>query len=325
MTGDLTVAVVICCYTEDRWEQTLAAVRSVRQQTVPVADIVVVVDHNPALASRLAVAGSGARVLSNTGPGGLSGARNTGVDAVEADIVAFLDDDAVAEPEWLSRLTEPYGDARVLGVGGHVQSLWTDGRPAWFPPEFDWVVGCSYRGMPSTRSAVRNVIGAGMSFRRERLLAAGGFDTALGRVGRRPVGCEETELCIRMQQHDPSSHIVYEPAAVVHHHVPQARTSWTYFRSRCFAEGLSKAAVTRRVGAEPGLATERTYLGSAITHGFTESVRAVARGHRDGAGVAAALCSGVALTAAGYVTGLCRPIHPSAQPLAAVIDTKVPA
>ena len=44
-----------------------------------------------------------------------------------------------------------------------------DGRPRWFPPEFDWVVGCSYTGLPETVAPVRNLIGAAMSFRRQHL------------------------------------------------------------------------------------------------------------------------------------------------------------
>jgi glucosyl-dolichyl phosphate glucuronosyltransferase len=88
-----------------------------------------------------------------------------------------------------------------------------------------------------------------MSFRREVFELVGGFTEWLGRLGARPLGCEETELAIRIRQRRPEARLLYDPAAVVHHHVPRQRARWRYFRSRCYAEGLSKAAVSRLVGA----------------------------------------------------------------------------
>jgi len=90
---------------------------------------------------------------------------------------------------------------------------------------------------------------------------------------------------------------------VVRHHVPPARTSWSYFRSRCYAEGLSKAAVARHAGPGPGLASERAYLRSALP-------RAVARGLRPGsdsaATTAAAVAVGAGATLLGYAAGRLR-------------------
>jgi cellulose synthase/poly-beta-1,6-N-acetylglucosamine synthase-like glycosyltransferase len=112
-----------------------------------------------------------------------------------------MDEDATAAPDWLERLTHGYDSDEVLGVGGTIDPLWLTGRPAWFPAEFDWVVGCTYRGLPETANRVRNLIGCNMSFRREVFQQVGGFRSGIGRIGLRPVGCEETELCIRLNQH----------------------------------------------------------------------------------------------------------------------------
>ena len=90
-----------------------------------------------------------------------------------------------------------------------------------------------------------------MSFRREIFEAVGAFTHGIGRVGKRPVGCEETEFCIRAQTRFPEGVILYEPTARVRHRVPAARADWAYFRARCYAEGLSKALVTQVAGPRP--------------------------------------------------------------------------
>ena len=69
-----------------------------------------------------------------------------------------------------------------------------------------------------------NLIGANMSFWREVFEHVGGFTEGLGRLGTRPLGCEETELAIRIRQRRPEARLLHEPTAVVHHHVPTAAT-----------------------------------------------------------------------------------------------------
>ncbi|MER7751669.1 glycosyltransferase family 2 protein [Kitasatospora sp. NPDC097643] len=315
-TGTPSLSVVVCAYTMDRWDDLRACIGSLRRQRRPADEILLVVDHCPELAVRAAAelpallpAGPPAvRIVANGERRGLSGARNTGVRAATCEVVAFLDDDAAAEPDWTERLLAGYRDPRVLGVGGLVRPWWETGRPSWFPPEFDWVVGCSYRGLPEQPCPVRNFIGANMSFRRARLLAAGGFRSDLGRVGTRPLGCEETELCLRLTADTPHGVLLYEPSAAVRHHVPTARTTWRYFRARCYGEGLSKAAVARRAGAGPALASERRYLRSTLPRALARGVRGLrpgAVGH-GGPQALGALLAGVAVTSAGYAVGLLR-------------------
>lgn len=293
----LAVSVVVCAYTLDRWDDLVAAVTSLQQQSRPAAEIIVVIDHNPHLFARVTATWPDITVLENEERRGLSGARNTGVRAARGDIIAFLDDDAVAEREWLAHLSAAYSDPRVLGVGGAILPRWDSGRPAWFPEEFDWVVGCTYRGVPEVRARQRNMIGANMSFRREIFDAAGDFQTDMGRIGTRPLGCEETELCIRGTQKLPGTYYLFEPLARVHHHVPASRVTWRYFASRCYSEGLSKAQVASRVGADAGLASERTYATRTLPVGVVRNV-AAARLSR-----AAAIIAGLAITTVGYVRG----------------------
>ncbi|WP_274562651.1 glycosyltransferase family 2 protein [Streptomyces spiramyceticus] len=306
------ISVVICVYTEDRWEDILAAVDSVRHQSRPAAETLLVVDHNPALLERLGKeykdAGEEVRVLANAGPRGLSSGRNTGIAAARGDIVAFLDDDAVAERDWLRHFAEGYEDPRVMAVGGRTMPAWASGRrPDWFPEEFDWVVGCTYKGLPPGRVRVRNVLGGNASFRKSAFDAAGGFATGIGRDGdKRPLGCEETELCIRLTTALPDAVLLIDDRAVIHHKVPAARERFGYFRTRAYAEGLSKALVARSVGAGKGLASERRYTTRVLPAGVARGLRDAVLGRPGGAGRAGAIVAGVAVAAGGYVLGTVR-------------------
>ena len=173
-----TVSVVICAYTEARWNALLAAVQSAIMQTHPAQEIILVIDHNPALFERVqpVFAGLDLTIIENKFGRGIAGARNSGILAASGTVVAFLDDDAVAYPDWVANMLESYRNPQVLGVGGAIEPLWETDRPNWFPTEFYWVVGCSYRGMPLEAQPVRNLIGANMSFRRAVFEQVGYFE-----------------------------------------------------------------------------------------------------------------------------------------------------
>jgi len=298
------ISVIICTYTEDRWNDLVAALESVQQQTL-LPEIIVAIDHNPYLLKRVQEHLPGVIAVANTEARGLAGARNSGIAAAKSQIMAFLDDDAVAIPEWLRFLCEGYVDPSVLGIGGGVIPRWVEKKPAWLPEEFYWVVGCTYRGMPQTASPIRNPIGANMSLRREVLETVGGFRTEVGSMGPRHAGgCEETELCIRARQRWLQGVFIYQPQASVSHCVPGNRTSWRYFCWRCYVEGLAKADVAQYVGTKDGLASERTYTLRTLPHGILRGL-SDALFHHDLTGLArtGAIVAGLALTATGYLVG----------------------
>lgn len=302
--ASLTVSVVICAYTQDRWSDIITAVGSIGAQDTRATETILVIDHNPALRERACSEIEGVVIVENREARGLSGARNTGVAVARGDVVAFLDDDAWAEPSWLTRLMEVYEEPGVIGAGGGITPAWQRGRPRWWPDEFDWVVGCSYRGLPTQRAEVRNMIGANMSFRRSTLVAVGPFSHGIGRIGTRPLGGEETELAIRARRESDGGSIVYEPRARVNHRVPASRDTARYFIHRCYAEGLSKAMIAKLVGTDSALASERTYavrtLGTGIFRHAGDALR-----RRDGYGLlrAAWIVIGLAVTTIGYVAG----------------------
>lgn len=299
-----TVSVVICAYTHERWEALLEAVASVARQTFAPSETIVVIDHDPELCERARSALTGARVIESAGERGLSAARNTGVKAARGEIVAFLDDDAMADSGWLAELVRPYENPNVIGSGGVASPTWRRGRaPRWLPPEFYWTIGCSYRGLPSRVAPIRNPIGASMSFRRDVLERIDGFNTRIGRVGSTPLGCEETELSIRARRTHPTGVILHAPGAIVEHRVPAERATWRYFRSRCWAEGRSKALVSEQVGSEDGLSSERSYTLKTLPSGVLRGLADTLRGDATGLLRSAAILSGLAITTAGYLRG----------------------
>ena len=293
-------SVVICCHTEKRWSDIKRAVRSVVDQSCPPAEILLVVDHNEVLFERARREFHDVRAIANTFERGLAGARNTGVDNANGSIVAFLDDDAWAEQRWLERLTSWYTDENVLGVGGQITPEWKVTPPRWFPDEFRWVIGCSYAGLPNGPAPVRNMIGANMSSRRDVLQNVGNFRIGLGRVGFKPMGCEETEFCIRAAAAHRPGRFWFDPSAIVHHTVPADRATWSYFKARCQAEGQSKSQIVTEIGGE-GTASERHYVTKTLPRAIAHDLAcSLATRSIDGVLQAAAIVGGTALVGGSY-------------------------
>jgi hypothetical protein len=214
--------------------------------------------------------------------------------------VAFLDDDAYATKRWLELLAQPFSDDDVAGVGGPAWPIWEGGRPSWFPPEFEWVVGCTDGGMAFGQNDVRNLWGVNMSFRRDLLLMIGGF-----RIG---IYCDETELCIRLRQRWPGKRLVLLPEARVLHHVVKSRTTVRHFLTRCYYEGGSKALLSRLLGARDALSSERRYAWKILPRGVGRGIADFALDH-DPHGLARAglIVGGLATTTAGYAVGHLMP------------------
>lgn len=304
------LAVIVCAYTEERWDDIVDAITSLQTQPHPPGEIVLVIDHNEKLYERaVAKFSDDVIIVKNLNKNGLSGARNTGIDVSTRPLLAFLDDDARADEEWVNHIITPYANERVVGVGGHIHPEWLSGRPKWWPEEFDWVVGCTYKGHAAVMNEhelleIRNAIGANMSVRRSAFEAVGGFSDGLGRVGKHPVGAEETELYIRIRHWKPDSMVVFMPNASVHHRVPASRANFNYFRRRCYAEGLSKAIVTKLVGEADKLSSERDYTLKTLPLGVLHGIRDTLKGDPNGIRRSGAIVAGLMFTVAGYARGI---------------------
>ncbi len=258
-------SVIICCYTLERLQDIREAVLSTLAQSVPPHQVIVAVDHNTALFQMLPQdLPAGVEVVLNDGARGVSETRNVGMRASSGDVVVYLDDDAVAQEGWLENLVQPFSDPTVAAVGGSAIPQWLVGkRPRWFPEELDWVVGCTFKGMPTNGNFVRNPIGCSMAFRKDILEQVGAWDIGLGGDGQSNKDGEETELSLRIANLIPGARIYYARNSIAFHKVPAWRTNLSWTVKRSFSMGASKAKVSG-AGASQGvkdpLSRESAYL-----------------------------------------------------------------
>ena len=309
---DTAVSIVIPTHSELRWKSLSRTVASARAQRSAVAEIVVVVDHNPALYRRAVRELTGVTVLENVYARGASGTRNTGAFHTRTPLIAFLDDDTVADPEWLGTLIAPLADPGVVGAGGGIVPAWEGDRPRWLPDELLWTVGVSYTGMPTTTAVIRNVWSASMVVRRATFVAVDGFRIGFGKLGdqNRP---EDTELCLRMSAAG-GGHFMYVPAAIIDHDVPTGRSTFRFLLSRCYAEGRGKVQMAGLLPRDQKLGAERDYVRRVLPRAVVRNL--VAAGHGRGMFHALRAAAVVAAVAAAGLGG-------GVETLAALFETNV--
>ena len=186
---------------------------------------------------------------------GLSQARNTGLLRATAPIVAYIDDDAQADCEWLETLAGAFDreSHRPLCVGGKVELVWEASRPAWLPDAALTPLGMMDLGTEArTCLSHERLFGVNLAFDRSFLLEAGGFDVRLGRNGLSLLTNEDIEIQIRLNAR--GGLVQYEPRALVRHLVTRERLRFAWFIRRTYAQGVSDALLSEILAAqEPGM------------------------------------------------------------------------
>ncbi|RLM70771.1 glycosyltransferase family 2 protein [Halorubrum sp. Atlit-8R] len=262
----MKVSVVVCTYTLDMYEHFREAADSVLAQTHDDVELVVVVDGTPEVYDRV-VEDYGDRedtvIVCNDENLGLLASRNRGAELVSGDVVAFIDDDAVADETWAARLVRAYEEEDAIAAGGRMTPEWVAGKPSFLPEEFYWLVGVNHRGFADGPGEVRNTFGSNISFRADVFAELGGFDVDIGgRKGNKNLQGGETELCARMQE-EYGQGVWYDPEAEVAHKVFNYRTEFRWLTDRAFWQGYSKRAMESFVEDEGG--EEGMYLYLLIT------------------------------------------------------------
>lgn len=174
---------------------------------------------------------------------GLSVARNTGANEATSPILAYLDDDAVASPQWLQTLYDAYQrNDRLAVAGGKVTLLWAEGSrpPRWLSLGLAGNLGAYDLGDELVYVDRPGLTPRGLNYsiRRTFLSQVGGFDVNLGRVGTNLLSNEElrmTELALEL-----GWHVAYVPEALVAHHVAPERLKPSWFLTRGWWQGISE-------------------------------------------------------------------------------------
>jgi GT2 family glycosyltransferase len=205
------VSVVVCTYNGARTLRQCC--ESLSRLNYPDYEVIVVNDGSSD--SSRAIAGEYDFRLLTTENRGLSSARNTGMRAATGEIVAYIDDDAYAEPDWLLHVVSTFHSADCVAVGGPN-----------IAPEGDGLVATCVAHAPGGPSHVlvsdreaEHIPGCNMAFRKSSLTAVGGFDTQFRVAG------DDVDVCWKLQQRGWK--LGFSPAAVVwHHRRNSVRTYW---------------------------------------------------------------------------------------------------
>jgi glycosyltransferase involved in cell wall biosynthesis len=236
---------VICTY--NRCDLLVLALESLcRQSLSPERYEILVVDNASTDATRDVVEEARStypqhriRYLYEAVPG-LAVARNAGLAQAVAPLVAYLDDDAKAPPDWLERaLSLPkILDSMPICIGGPIAPFYTSPVPAWFRDRYE---SRSWGEVARWLRVAESFSGSNMIWDRRSLLEAGGFDTSRGVKGGLLSLGEETVVFERIWKQDPAAKFYYDPALVVEHWVPQSKMTVGYQLRRAFARGRDSA------------------------------------------------------------------------------------
>jgi len=267
------VSIVLCTYKLERLKDVEDALKGIERQTHEDIETIVVVDGNRKLYDRIkprisSLFRGNHKIVLNEGNMGLSFSKNVGIKHASGEIVAFLDDDAIPEENWVKSLVSSYQNhPDVAGVGGKIVPLWVLDNHIYLPRKLYWIIGATYEGFTETEklSKVRNTFGGNTSFRREIFDKVGLFNENLGRKKTAQMQGEETEFCMRILAKTGKT-FVYNPKAIVRHKVFPERTELKFIINRAFWQGFSKAFLFS-VYKFKALSTELMYLKKLILGG----------------------------------------------------------
>lgn len=264
---------IIATYSQRMFEHFKECVESVQNQSYKNIEIICIVDGSKNYFEKIKDEFPDLEVYLNEKNYGLLVSRNRGAKLSSGHVIAFIDDDAVADRNWISELIKMYR-AGAIAAGGRLVPLWIVKKPNWLPEEFYWLIGVTHLGFPETVAEVRNTFGSNLSFRRDVFLELGGFNPKMGGIkGSRLLQGGETELCGRMQKRHGKK-VMYNPRAIVYHKIFPERVRVRSLTRRAFWQGYSKAVMGEIIGE---VGEEKSFL-KYLTIRFIERLKGAIKG-----------------------------------------------
>jgi glycosyltransferase involved in cell wall biosynthesis len=306
--GKPSASVIVCTYDEGRLRDLEDCVRSLLEQDFEDFEVLVVVDHNERLYRALKgrLSHRKVRVILNDSPRmGQASTMNRGVRESQGEIVCFIDDDAVASRNWLSKLIGAY-DADTVAVGGLIEPIWIGGRPSYLPEEFYWMVGATGNYLGESAREVRNLWSGNISYRRSLFNVVGPFREDLGKVGDTLFQGEDAEFGLKILKLTGRP-IKYVPEAVVYHKVRGERVKLGSLLKRAFGQGCAKAYIKRAYKGFDALSVERDYVKLLLKSSLKRLGRMVfGPGRREAMKQLAFTAIAVSTVLMGFVCGLLK-------------------
>ena len=241
------ISVIVC--TIGRSEMVMRCLRSLAANEYAAYEILVVdQEAGSGLEAAIAAEFPSARIrYFQLAKDGLSPARNFAIRQSTGEILAFIDDDAVAAPEWMAAIAEAFRQEPAPAmICGRILPVWPDGEPpAWYPAPRRFLLGLydlggEMRAMPEGDQP----IGANMAGRREAILEAGGLDERLGfRANGRVTMLAGADSLLSLRVRGAGWPIYYQPRMSVQHFISRKKLTKATLLRRNFWEGISFARV----------------------------------------------------------------------------------
>jgi glucosyl-dolichyl phosphate glucuronosyltransferase len=188
---------------------------------------------------------------------GIAHDRNIALQEAVTDFVAYTDDDAVPDKNWLKMIDNSFRNYESAGaITGPVLANWSKDiadSKTWFPKELYWVIGCTQIEHQNV-TEVRNGFASNLALNRKYALNIGGFNEKFGYNKEYPMAGEEPDFCLRLKEYGKLT--LWNPQAMVFHRITANRLVFNNILTRSYIEGRTKAYL-RKVFGQAALGTEK--------------------------------------------------------------------